>query len=112
MVVYSVVTCVVKPQKQEEFMKSVQKYIKYGEENPEKFKETKSFRVFNQIFSVDTYILIWEYLSSEDFKEFYKRLSEDEEGNKIWQEIMLLTDYSNFNLWNAINITPIWEMNR
>jgi hypothetical protein len=105
---YSVVICVVKPQKQEEFVTLLQKYIKYSE----KFKEVKSFKVFNQIFSIGVYILIWEYLSFEEFENVYKRLLKDEEGNKIWQEIINLTDYSNFNLWNATNITSVWEMNR
>ena len=112
MAIYSVFTCVVKPEKQEEFMKCLQKYISYADENPEKFNETKSFRVFNQLFNRGTNILIWEYVSSEEFDNFYKRFQADEEGNKIWKELVLFTDYSNFSLWNAINITSIWEMNR
>jgi len=114
MSIYSVVTFVVKPQKQEGFITLMQKYIKYIEENPEKFKEIKSFRVFNQMFSIGAYVLIWEYYSLEEFKSVFKRLSKDEKGNKIWQEVMLLIDPAKYshNLWNAINITPLWEMNR
>lgn len=112
--IYDVLKCVVEPQKHEEFTALLQKYVKYKEGNPEKFKEMKSFRVFNQMLGIGAYILIWEYDSLEDFNNLFKRLSNDEEGNRIWQEIMLLIDPAKYShsLWNAVDITPIWEMNR
>jgi len=85
-------------------MPLIQRYLKYKEEKPDKFKEMKSFKIFTQMFGPATYVLMWEYENLADFEKVSKRLSKDEEWMKIWQGVMLLIDPAIFshNFWKAV----------
>ena len=49
MSVYEIVGCVVKPQKEDEFTALMEQYIRYKDENPDRFKEMISFRLLKQV---------------------------------------------------------------
>ena len=85
-------------------MPLMQRYLKYKKENPDKFKEMKSFKIFTQMFGAGAYVLMWEYDSLADFEKVFTRMSKDEEWMKLNQEMMLLIDPATLsaNLWNAV----------
>ena len=63
MAVFILETYVVKPEKQGEFMASLQRILKYKKENPEKFKEMKSKKIFSQMFGG----ISGEYIEMNEF---------------------------------------------
>lgn len=104
MSVYSVMTCVVKPEKQGEFLPLMKRYLEYQVENLEKFKEMKSFRVFRQMIGTGAYVLMWEYDSLTDFASVQTRFAEDEEWSGFSQKLMLLIEPATLSvsIWNSV----------
>jgi len=104
MSIYSVMMCVVKPEKQAEFLPLMKKYLEYQEENKEKFRELKSFQVFNQMIGTGAHVLMWEYDSLTDFASIQMRFYKDEEWMKFSQELMLLVEPATLSMsvWNAV----------
>ena len=106
MSLFIVFTCVVKPAKQREFKQLIKRFLKYKTENPEKFKELRSWKLFAQTFGslADAYIAMEEYDNMADLEKCVTRIFKDEGFMKIWQELMLLVEPETLsrNLWNAV----------
>jgi len=105
--VFVVVTYVVKPEKQAEFMPCMQRIYRYVKENPEKFKEWKSFKLLSHHMSFDIigqYMELWEFENVADLEKCMTRLSKDKGWMKCMHEIASLIDPVTFsmNLWNAV----------
>lgn len=99
-------TYMVKPEKQEDFMQLIQRFLKYRKDNPEKFKEAKSWKLFVQMFGGIThaYIEMWEFDSLADAEKCFERMRKDERFTKMVQEFMLFIDPATrtMNLWSAV----------
>ena len=106
MSVFIIVTYVVKPEKQAEFMPCIQRILKYVEENPQKFKEWKSFKLFSKMSFdiVGEYMELWGFDNMADLERCKTSLSKDEGWMKLMQEIALLIDPATFsmNVWNSV----------
>jgi len=106
MTILVVSTWVVKPEKQEEFMQLWQRHLKYRKENPEMFKELKSFKLFTQTFGgiSGAYVELVEYNSLADYEKLIAKISKDKGFMKMLQEFILLIDPDTLseNVWNAI----------
>ena len=106
MSVFVVETYVVKLGKQEKLMSLLQRIRKYKEENPERFKEMKSKRIFSQMFGgiSDGYIEMNEFDNMADAEKYMTRVSKDKEFVKLYQEAKLLlvpATYS-LNVWKSV----------
>jgi len=106
MTVFIVETYVVKPGKQEEFMSLLQRILRYKKENPERFKEMKSKKIFSQTFGgvSGRYIEMNEFDNMADAEKYIARVSKDKGFMKLYQEAKLLlvpATYSE-NVWNAV----------
>jgi len=99
-------TWVVQPQKQAEFPQLWKRYLKYVRENPEKFRELKSIKLFTQTFGgvYGAYVELVEYNSLADYEKLISRILKDEGFMKLFQEIMLLMESGTFslNVWNFV----------
>ena len=85
---------VVKPEKQEEHMKVMQKFRKFIKDNPELFKEIKSVKEYTQMFGGISGMCIWliEYDSLADYEKNHTRMDKDEDVKKLTQEWNALID--------------------
>ena len=106
MSVFIIETYVVKLGKQEELVSLLHRIRKYKEENPERFKEMKSKRVFSQMFGgiSDGYIEMNEFDSMADAEKYMTRISEDKGFMKLYQDAKLLlvpATYS-LNVWKSV----------
>jgi hypothetical protein len=110
MSVFMVETYLVKPERQGQFRPLIKKFLKYKEENPEKFKEVKSWKLFTQVFGgiSGAYIERWEFDNMADMHGRQTRMSKDEGFMKVVgelrQESDLLIDPAtrSNHLWRAI----------
>jgi len=78
----------------------------YKKENPEKFKEMKSKKIFSQLFGGISggYIEMIEFDNMADAEKYLARESEDEGFMKLYQEALLLlvpAAYS-MNVWEPV----------
>ena len=80
MSIFIVMTYVVKPEKQGEFMSLVQRFFRYKKENPEKFKKVKSLKLFAQMFGGISggYIEVWEFDNLADVEKHRTGILKDE----------------------------------
>jgi hypothetical protein len=110
MSVFIVMTYVVKPEKQEEFMSLAQGFLKYKKENPELFKNVKSWKLFAQMFGGFSggHIEVWEFDNLTDVEKHRTRILKDErareEIKKIHQEFTRLIEPATLstNVWNPV----------
>jgi len=104
--VFIVNTYVVKTEKQEEFMEFVKKFLEYRKENPEKFKECKSWKIFRQAFGgiSGAYIEMMEFESMNDAEKWGAKMRKDEAMMKIREEFMPLIDPAtqSMKLWHSL----------
>lgn len=96
----------VKPEKQAEFTKLWQRYMKYVKDNPKLFKEMKWSKSFTQSFggTYGTFITLMEFNNLADMEKLNDRTMKDPALMKIYQEMMLLMDpatYTN-NVWTSL----------
>ena len=100
MSVFVIETYVVKPEKHGEYKSLIQTLIKYKKENPELFKEVKSFRLFHQMFGglAGAYIEMWEFDSMADLEKCWMKESKDKDFMKIHKEFMLLIEPTTFSI--------------
>jgi len=87
-------TWVVKPEKQAEFTKWWQRYLKYIKDNPKLFKEVKWTKSYTQMLG-GTYgarVELAEYDSLADYEKLFTRLMKDPGFMKMFQDAMLLID--------------------
>ena len=106
MSVFVIETYVVKLEKQEELMSLLQRIRKYKEENPERFKEMKSKRIFSQMFGGISggYIEMNEFDNMADAEKYMAREFKDKGFMKLYQEAKLLlvpATYS-LNVWKSV----------
>ena len=106
MSVFVIETYVVKPGKQEELISLLQRIRKYKEQNPERFKEMKSKRIFSQMFGglSGGYIEMNEFDNMADAEKYMTRISEDKGFMKLYHEAKLLlvpATYS-LNVWRFV----------
>lgn len=106
MSVFVVEIYLVKPEKQGEYQSLIQRLLQYKRQNPQLFKEVKSFRLFHQMFGglAGAYIEMWEFDSMSDLEKCWTKELKDEGFMKIHKEFMLLIvpDTFSINTWNAV----------
>jgi len=99
-------TFVVKPEKQAEFNKLWQRYLKYLKDNPKLVKEMKWTKSFAQMFggTYGTHVELTEYKSLADYEKMFTRLMKDPGFIKIFQEAMLFLDPTTYtmNVWTTL----------
>jgi len=97
---------VVKPEKQEEHRQLMQEWREYVKNNPEIYKEMKSWREFTQMFGCNcgSYIWLVEYDSIADYEKVPLKILKDEEAMKFQQNWMQFIDpiSLSMDIWNAI----------
>jgi len=82
MAAFKVETYVIKPEKQEEHMALVKKFVALKEKNPQKSKELKSWKLFAQKFGGNNcggYVEMSEFENLADVEKFSNRMMQDKE---------------------------------
>ena len=106
MSVFVIEKYVVKLGKQEELMSLLQRIRKYKEENPERFKEMKSKRIFSQMFGGISggYIEMNEFDNMADAEKYMTRVSKDKGFMKLYQEakLLLVSATYSLNVWKSV----------
>ena len=106
MSVFIVDTHVVKPEKQEEYMSFMRRVRKYMKENPETFKEVKSWKVFAQMFGgiAGGYVQLWEYDKMAHIEKSLTRMFKDKGFMEIKQQFNRLIEPAthSWNVWNTV----------
>jgi len=106
MTVFVIWTWVVKPEKQEEHNRMMQRYLKYIKENPEISRVVKSMKVFTQTFGgiYGSYVELLECDSLADYEKAQARLLKDKEYMEILQEFMLVIEPAELciDVWNTV----------
>ena len=99
-------TFLVKPEKQAEFAKLWQRYLKYVKDNPKLFKEIKWTKTFTQMFggTYGTHITLMEFNSLADMEKLNNRTMKDPALMKLNNEMMLLIDPATdtSNVWTTL----------
>jgi len=87
-------TWLVKPEKQAEFSRLWQRFLKYMKNNPKLFKEVKSLKFFTQTFGgiMGSHVELAEYESLADYEALHAKLKKNKEYAKLLQEFMLVVD--------------------
>jgi hypothetical protein len=100
MSIFVVETCMVKPEKQGEFKSLMQRVLKYKEENPELFKEVKSWKLFRQMFGgiAGAYVSMWEFENFADLEKCWAKEEKDEGFVKMHQELLQLIEPVTFSM--------------
>jgi len=106
MSVFVIETYVVKPEKQGEYQSLMRRLLEYKKQNPQLFKEVKSFRLFHQMFGglAGAYIEMWEFDSIADLEKCWIEESKNEGFMKIHKEFTLFVEPTTFsiNVWSAV----------
>jgi hypothetical protein len=105
-------TYMVKPEKQEQFNKLLNRFHEIRKQKPEMFKELKSFKHLTQGFGsfVGSYVELLEYDSLTAEERMHTRLLEDEEIMKTLRPFLVLEEFMQFvdpatfsrNVWYSI----------
>ena len=106
MTVFEVGQWMVKPEKQEEFMKLLKRILKYMKDNPKTFKEVRSLKIFTQTFGgiYGAYVELVEFDSLADYERSSKRMQKDEAFVKMNKEFMSLIEPTTLStkLWTFV----------
>ena len=106
MTILTVDKWMVKPEKQAEHKKLMQKFHKFMKDNAEMYKEMKVLGEYTQMFGGVSGMYVWlvEYDSLADLEKLNKRMEKDEEARKLMQEWMPLIDPASVstNVWTAV----------
>jgi hypothetical protein len=106
MSLFIVDTYVVKTEKQREFLQYIQRFLKYKNENPVKFKECKSWKIFRQAFGdiSGAYIEMMEFENMAEAEKWGARMRKDEVMMKFREQFMPLIEPAShsMNLWNSV----------
>jgi len=106
MTVFMVETYVVKPEKQEEFMAMIKKWVAETKKNKEKYKELKSYKLFAQMFGGSRlgYSEMWEFENLADLEKLLNRLMQDKEFQRILSEFVsqIVPATWSINIWNSV----------
>lgn len=100
MSVFVVETCMIKPEKRETFKSLMQRVHNYKEENPELFKEVKSWKLFRQMFGgiAGAYVSMWEFANLADLEKCWAKEEKDQRFMKMHQELLQLIDPATFSM--------------
>ena len=100
MSIFVVETCMVKPEKREEFRLLMQRVLKYKEGNPELFKEVKSWKLFRQMFGgiAGAYVSMWEFENLADLEKCWAKEEKDKSFQKMHQELLQLIYPATFSM--------------
>jgi hypothetical protein len=105
MTVFKVETYVVKPEKQEEYMALVEKWVAYIK-NKEKCKELKSWKLFSQtiVGTMGLYIEMGEFESLADYEKMMNRIIQDKEFQTTFLPFYdcLVPATDSIDIWNFI----------
>ena len=97
---------VVKPEKQAEFTKLMQRINKYMKDNQKQFKELKWTKSFTQMFggTYGTHITLMEFNSLTDMEKLDKRTMKDKTLLKVYNEMMQLIEPTTYtsNVWTTL----------
>jgi hypothetical protein len=97
---------VVKTEKQTEFLQYIQRFSEYKKENPEKFKECRSWRIFRQAFGSisGAYIEMMEFDNMAQAERWGTRMRKDEMMMKFRELFMPLIEPAShsMNMWNLV----------
>ncbi|MDH5783138.1 MAG: hypothetical protein OEZ35_05685 [Candidatus Bathyarchaeota archaeon] len=98
--IFVVETCMVKPEKREQFKYLMQRVLKYKEKNPELFKEVKSWKLFKQMFGgmAGAYVSMWEFENLADLEKCWAKEEKDEGFMKMHQELLQLIEPATFSM--------------
>ena len=106
MTILTVDKWMVKPEKQAEHKKLMQKFHKFMKDNAEMFKEMRSVGEYTQMFGGVSGMYVWlvEYDSLADLEKLNKRMEKNEEAKKLMAEWMPLIDPASVstNVWTAV----------
>jgi len=106
MSIFVVETCMVKPEKREQFKHLMQRVLKYKEENPKLFKEVKSWKLFKQMFGgiAGQYVSMWEFDNLADLEKCWANEENDEGFMKMHQELLQLIEPATFSMemWTSV----------
>jgi len=104
MTVFSVGTYLVKREKKQEFLSFQQRWLKYVKDNPETFKELKSWKLFSQSIggTLGEYIEMWEFDSLKEYAEAFEKWDTDKGYVEFAEEWYRLTEPSTWKIWEAI----------
>jgi hypothetical protein len=101
--VFIVVSYRVLPEKESEFKPLMRRLRTYKEENPEKFREVKSWKIFTEIFGGTAYAYkdMMEFESMAEAEKYMMRMARDEGFMRIYQEIVRFIDPATYSqgLW-------------
>ncbi len=105
MVVFSVSTYVVKPNKRKEHLCWGKSLVASMKAHPELFREVRGLRVLSQK-SGDTrrYLAIWEFKDAADRKSWAKKLQKLKEGTDLTTGFMALVEPDTFSsqVWKPV----------
>jgi hypothetical protein len=97
---------VVRTEKQGEFIHYVERFLEYRKENPEKFKECKSWKIFRQAFGSisGAYIEMMEFDDLTEAERWGARMRKDEAMMTFREEFMPLIEPAthSMNVWNSV----------
>jgi hypothetical protein len=97
---------VVKTERQKEFLEYIQRFSKYKNENPKKFKECKSWKIFRQAFGSisGAYVEMMEFDNMAEAEKWGARMRKDEVMTKFREQFMPLIEVASHStsLWNCV----------
>jgi YesN/AraC family two-component response regulator len=108
MTVFRVEKYVVKPEKHEEYVAIMKKWVDYIKKNKETCKELRSWKLFSQAIggNVGEYIEMWELESLADYEKFMQRVfhEQDESIAKIVSGFTTCTvlGTNSVSIWNSV----------
>jgi hypothetical protein len=104
MTVFSVGTYLVKREKRQEFLSFQQRWLKYVKDNPETFKELKSWKLFSQEIggTLGGYVEMWEFDNLTEYAKSREKRHSDKGYVEFAEEWYRLTEPSTWNIWNAV----------
>ncbi len=90
----AVSTWVLKAEMQDEFRDFWTRYTEYIKRNPDLFREVKSLKLYSQVFGgiSGAYVEMVEFESLTDQETLEKRLLQNEEARKLFQEFSRFRD--------------------
>ncbi len=107
MTVYEIFKYVVKPEKKEQYMQLIKKLDEYMKNNPELFKELKSWKLLVQTYGDGTYgcyVEMWGFDNSMEQAKFDAKLGADQGFLKLFDELKLVIDPVTFTgrIWQSV----------
>jgi hypothetical protein len=104
MTVFSVGTYLVKREKMKEFLSLQQRWLIYVKDNPETFKELKSWKLFSEGLggTLSGYIEMWEFDNLTEYAKSREKRHSDKGYTEFAEEFYRLTEPSTWKIWNAV----------